>query len=296
MTWPAAEVVIDEGLVRSLIESQYPQFAHLPCFLVGEGFDNALWRLGRDLVVRIPRREIAVELIEHELRWLPTVAGHVTLQTPLPHLAGHATKRFAWPWLIARWIDGIPGDEVSLGDRGSPAVALATFLREIHVTAPKDAPTNPFRGGPLEERSSTFETRVLDVSEVIDVPATRALWSHCLSAEPWNGAPLWLHGDLHPGNTLYRDHTLVGIVDFGDLCAGDPATDLASGLMTLPFEMLDEFFSAYGPLDGATMWRTVGWATHFGVLMASLGLLSRPSYLAVGQLSLDNARRLASTL
>jgi len=296
MTWPAAEVFIDEKLVRTLIESQYPQFAHLPCYQVGEGFDNALWRLGDDLVVRVPRREIAAELIEHELRWLPVVAGHVTLQTPLPHWAGQATEQFTWPWLIAHWIDGVPGDEVSLDDRGRPAAALATFLREIHVATPPDAPTNPFRGGPLHGRSSTFETRVLDVTDVIDVPATRELWARCLSAAPWNSAPLWLHGDLHPGNTLYRDHKLVGVVDFGDLCAGDPATDLAGALMSLPFEALEEFFATYGPLDNATMWRTVGWAMHFGVLMASLGLLSRPSYLAVGKLSLDNAAQLAATL
>ncbi len=296
MTWPAAEVFIDEELVRTLIESQYPQFAHLPCRQAGEGFDNSLWRLGEELVVRLPRREVGVEPILRELRWLPVIAGRVTLKTPLPHLPGEATEQYAWPWLIARWVDGVPGDEVSPDDRGRSATALATFLREIHVIAPPDAPANPFRGGPLRDRSSTFEARVLDVTEVVDLSATREIWTRCLKAAPWDTAPLWLHGDLHPGNTLYQDHQLVGVVDFGDLCAGDPATDLAGGLMALPFEALDEFFSTYGPLDDATLWRTVGWATHFGVLMTSLGLLSHPSYLAVGRLSLDNAARLAAAL
>ena len=296
MTWPAAEVSIDEALVRTLIESQFPQFADLPCYQAGEGFDNALWRLGDELVVRVPRREIAVEPLEHELRWLPTLAGHVTLFTPLPHLVGAASEYYPWPWLIAHWIDGVPGDELSPHDRSSSAVALATFLREIHVTAPPEAPVNPYRGGPLLERSATFETRTLDISEVVDVPSLRQLWAACLAAPPWTTPPLWLHGDIHPGNTLYRDNELVGIVDFGDLCAGDPATDLAGGLMSLPFQALDEFFNAYGAIDDATMWRTVGWATHFGVLFASLGVVSRPSYLAVGQLALDNAAQLASTL
>jgi aminoglycoside phosphotransferase (APT) family kinase protein len=296
MTWPHAEVNIDETLVRALIESQFPQFAHLSCHRVDEGFDNAMWRLGDDLVVRIPRREAAVEPLEHEMRWLPVVASHVTLRTPLPHLIGRASEYFPWPWLIARWISGTPGDEVSHEDRTSPAVALGTFLREIHVGAPRGAPGNVYRGGPLEERTLAFETRLLDVAAVVDVTATRKLWAQSLAAPRWTTPPLWLHGDLHPGNTIYRDGELVGIVDFGDLCAGDPATDLAGGLMSLSFDDLATFFATYGDVDDATMWRTVGWATHFSVMFTSLGLSSRPSYLAVGELSLDNALQLASTL
>jgi aminoglycoside phosphotransferase (APT) family kinase protein len=296
MTWPAAEVSIDEALVRTLIESQFPQFADLSCYQVDEGFDNALWRLGDELVVRLPRRQMAVEPLEHELRWLPEIAGHVTLQTPLPHLAGAASEDFAWPWLIARWIDGVPGDSLTADDRRNSAAALATFFREIHITAPPEAPLNPYRGGPLLDRSATFETRILEISDVADVLLVRQLWASCLAAPKWAGVPLWLHGDPHPGNTLYRNKELVGVVDFGDLCAGDPATDLAGGLMSLPFEALEEFFDTYGGIDNATIWRTIGWAVHFGVLFASLGVVSRPSYLALGQLSLDNAARLAATL
>jgi aminoglycoside phosphotransferase (APT) family kinase protein len=296
MTWPAAEVSIDESLVRTLIETQYPQFADLPLGHVNEGFDNALWRLGDELVVRVPRRKMAVGPLEHELRWLPEIAGHVTLQTPLPHLAGAPSEYFAWPWLIARWIDGVPGDDLSSFERGRSAVALATFLREIHNAAPRDAPINPFRGGPLRDRNATLETRTLDIDHVVDVPAIHQLWATCLAAPLWTAPPLWLHGDMHPGNALYRENELVGIVDFGDLCAGDPATDLAGALMSLPFDDLNEFFDAYGAIDEATMWRTIGWATHFGVLFTSLGIVSRSSYLALGQLSLENAGRLAATL
>jgi aminoglycoside phosphotransferase (APT) family kinase protein len=105
-----------------------------------------------------------------------------------------------------------------------------------------------------------------------------------------------LHGDLHPGNTLYRDHELIGVVDFGDLCAGDPATDLGAALMSLTSDELEPFFDDYGVVDTATIWRSIGWATHFGVLMASLGVTDRPSYLPVGQRSIDNAVQLAASL
>jgi aminoglycoside phosphotransferase (APT) family kinase protein len=295
MFWPAAEVSIDEPLVRSLLTSQYPQFTGWPCYQVGEGFDNALWRLGDELVVRIPRRQIAAELIANELRWLPEVAEHVTLLTPLPLLRGEPNERFAWPWLIARWIDGVPGDELLQQPRAA-TLPLATFLHEVHVEAPPEAPRNPFRGGPLRDHASTFDTRIRELSDVIDVTATRELWTKCLDAPLWEAPGRWLHGDLHPANTLYRDLELVGIVDFGDLCAGDPACDLGGVLMSLSLDELGSFFDAYRVADSAMMWRTIGWATHFGVLMASLGLADRPTYLAVGLRSLDNARELANSL
>src|ERR1700677_164864 len=139
MTWPPAEVSIDESLVRDLVKSQYPQFAELACVLVAEGFDNALWRLGDQLVVRVPRREAAAALVENESRWLSDVARNVTLQTPLPLLPGVASERFAWPWLIATWIDGVPGDRVETARPNDAASKLATFLREIHADAPPGA-------------------------------------------------------------------------------------------------------------------------------------------------------------
>ena len=106
----------------------------------------------------------------------------------------------------------------------------------------------------------------------------------------------WLHGDFHPGNTLYRDGELIGVVDFGDLCAGDPATDLAGGLMSLPYDALPEYFRTYGVDDEAMLQRTIGWAVFLGVMMVSLGLHDRPNYLSIGKRALDNAAKLAEDL
>jgi aminoglycoside phosphotransferase (APT) family kinase protein len=296
VTWPAAEVVIDESLVRDLVAAQYPQFAELDCYQVEEGFDNALWRLGDELVVRVPRREIAATLMENELRWLPEIAGGVSLETPLPLLPGVASGRFKWPWIIATWIDGTPGDLIEPDPTESTAVTLATFLRELHHDAPANAPHNPFRGVALEERSDAFESRLLGASEVVNAPFVRSLWAKSVAAPAWTGAPQWLHGDLHPANTLYREGRLVGVVDFGDLCGGDPATDLAGALMCLPFETLGTFLTSYGVEDDAMLWRIVGWAALFGVFMTSLGASSRPSYRAVGLRAINSAQQLAATL
>jgi len=287
---------IDARLVRSLLRSQFPHLSELECYEVGEGFDNSLWRLGDDLVVRLPRREAAVTLARNELRWLHEVARNVTLATPLPLMAGVSSDDYPWPWSIVSWIDGVPGDEIDLDTNDGAASGLATFLREIHVDAPPDAPLNPYRGVALSARSAALGERLTQIRDHVAGGALLELWEHCLTAPPWAAPPRWLHGDFHPANTLYRDDELVGIIDFGDLCAGDPATDLAGGLMSLPYRALDEFFAAYGSIDDATLQRTIGWAVLFGVFMVSIGLDDRANYLGVGDRTLANATRLARRL
>lgn len=294
MTWPAAEVFIHQGLVRDLVDTQFPQFEGLELTSIAEGFDNSLWRLGDNLVVRLPRRQMAVEPLENELRWLDAVAGHVSLRTPLPLRRGAPSERYAWPWLIGSWIDGVAGDELDLDACTGSANALASFERELHVVAPEDAPHNPYRSVTLFERTAAFEERLHDVARVVDVSTTRRLFQRGANAPRWSEPPRWIHGDLHPGNTVYRDGALVGVTDFGDLCAGDPATDLAGALLSLPFAALEQFFATYGLDDEATLRRTVGWATYFGVFMVSLGLASRLTYRAVGERALANAALVAS--
>ena len=277
------------------MHAQFPQFDDLALTQVAEGFDNSLWRLGDELVVRLPRRQMAVEPLENELRWLPTMASHVSLRTPLPLLAGAPSDRYNWPWLIGTWIEGVAGDEADLGRANSSAAPLATFVRELHTVAPSDAPHNPYRSVSLFERTAAFEERLHEVARSVDVSAARRLFERGATAPRWSGPALWIHGDLHPGNTVYRDGELVGVTDFGDLCAGDPSTDLAGALLALPFASLGTFFATYGLSDEATLQRTIGWATYFGVFMVSLGLTSRPSYLSVGERALANAALVANS-
>ncbi len=295
MSWPEAEVVIDDALVRDLLRDQFPDLADLPCRKVNEGFDNSLWRVGADLVARLPRREMAVVPLANELRWLPVVLERVTLRTPLPVRPGQPSDRFAWPWMIATWVDGVAGDELDLERYGHTAKSLATFLRHLHAPAPSDAPYNPYRSVPIAERAESFDARLPDVRDLVDVGSATELWHRALHAPDWERPLVWIHGDFHPGNLVYRDGELNGVVDFGDLGAGDPATDLAGGLLSLPYDALEHFFAAYGAGEDATLWRTIGWAVFFGVMAASLGR-DRPTYLDFGRRGLANAATLAAQL
>ncbi len=296
MSWPDAETFVDESLVRALLSDQFPELAGLSLRVAGEGFDNFLYRLGDHHAVRVPRRARGVEPLENELRWLGIAAGDVTLATPLPVLAGSPCASFAWPWMIASWIEGASGDEVDDEWLRGSASPLATFLRELHVTAPDGAPMNPWRSVPLAERASDLKSRLQLLRSDIDTSRAWSLFEWASTSAPWRSAPTWLHGDVHPGNLVFREKQLVGVVDFGDLCAGDPATDLAGGLLTLPYDELAPFFAAYGVSDDAMLARTIGWAVLFGAMMVGLGRASRPRCMRLGQRALANAAGLAAAL
>jgi aminoglycoside phosphotransferase (APT) family kinase protein len=287
---------VDESLVRDILRAQFPEVAEHECWHIGEGFDNFLWRLGDDLVVRLPRRVAAVVPIENEIAWLNPLAARLSVRTPAPLRAGVPSERFPWPWLIGHWIDGEPGDETDLVADDQVARTMARCLIELHSDAPSDAPINPWRSVSLAQRSADVERRIWELGGEVDIDDTLQRWQRACAASLWPFAPRWLHGDFHPGNMIFHETELAGVVDFGDLCAGDPATDLAGGLLTLPFEHLETFFSAYGSVDEPTRWRTIGWAMNFGLIMTSLGLTERASYLEVGQRALKNAAALAASL
>jgi aminoglycoside phosphotransferase (APT) family kinase protein len=253
------------------------------------GFDNTIWRLGEELVVRLPRRRIAVPLIESEQRWLPEMALRLPLLIPTPIRVGRPSEVFPWPWTIAKWIEGTPGNEVAPRLLRAAATPLGHFLRALHVDAPADAPTNAFRSVPLRSHEASFLERLEQIDTSFNRDDLLAIWRASLNADARAGAPQWIHGDPHPANLIFDGEQLVGVIDFGDICAGDPATDLAAGILALPHESLDEFFRAYGAVDDATLRRTLGWAVHFGLMFVLLGESDEPTYAPIGARAIENA-------
>jgi aminoglycoside phosphotransferase (APT) family kinase protein len=287
--WPSAEIEVDATLVEQLVREQHPDLIDDAITEIPSGFDNTIWRLGDSLVIRVPRRLAAVPLIESEQRWLPELAQSLPLSVPTPIRVGQPSALFPWPWTITRWIEGMPGNLVGDAIRGRSAARLGGFFRALHRDAPVDAPTNPFRSVLLSAQEGSFRARLEDIGAVIDRPAVETLWNASRDASPWVGTPQWIHGDPHTANLIFRDDILVGVIDFGDMCAGDPATDLAGNFLTLPFESIDDFFGAYGPVDDATLVRTLGWAVHFGLMFVLLGASDEPTYGPIGQRAIENA-------
>jgi aminoglycoside phosphotransferase (APT) family kinase protein len=257
---PAAEVDVDEPLIRSLLQHQMPDLAELPLVLLASGWDNVIYRLGDDLVVRLPRRELAATLVEHELQWLPVLAPTLPLPIPAPIRGGHASDGYPWSWSVCPWLPGVAAEQASLSDTREAAATLGRFVGALHRPAPPDAPANPFRGVPLRDRAAVMLERIDAVADVIDGAAARSSWDELLTTPEWTGPPLWLHGDLHPLNVLVDNGRVSAVIDFGDLTAGDPATDLSVAWMMFSPAERSGFRDAAGDVDDHTWRRARGWA------------------------------------
>ncbi|MBB5070078.1 aminoglycoside phosphotransferase (APT) family kinase protein [Saccharopolyspora gloriosae] len=287
------EAEYGQDLVRALLRDQHPDLAELRLRSVNGGWDNQQWRLGEELAVRLPRTERAPVLLRNEQTWLPVLASRLPLPTPTPVRIGEPSRLFERTWTVVRWVKGEPADQVPVTHLGA-AEALAEFLGALHERAPADAPTNPSRGVPLIGWHEGIDGWFEAIAEHPGVDDARGVWEKAVAAPVWQGSPQWLHGDLHPANVVVRDGTLAGVIDFGEMCAGDPATDLSAAWLLLPTGAANRFFDAYGPVDEATITRARGWAVVRALGLIGIGQNGRrglpggkPSWESAGYAALE---------
>jgi aminoglycoside phosphotransferase (APT) family kinase protein len=283
---PPAEMSIDLAFASALVAEQFPEFAHLPLRPLAEGWDNVMFRLGDSLAVRLPRRDMGAKLILHEHAWLKQLADQLPLPVPAPVRIGLPTASYPWRWSIVPWIAGTTADLAP--PDSSQAGPFARFLGALHRPAPADAPANPVRGVPLQHRANSVEGyfQQLATSSALITPALRERWQAALAA-PFDAAPTWVHGDLHPQNILVEQGALSGIIDWGDLNAGDRATDLAA-IWMLFADPRDRqaVWDAYPAVSPATRQRARGWAIFFGAVLLANGLVNNPQHARVGERTL----------
>ena len=265
----ADERETDEALVRRLLEAQHPEWASLPIERVpSSGTDNALYRLGDDMVVRLPRIHWAVAGLERELEWLPQLAPHLPLEIPTPLATGSPDDEYPWPWAVYGWLDGENPRVRQVDDSGSFAPELAEFLRALQRVVLAGPPTR--RGKPLRTQNDQARAALAELNGEIDVAAATSAWEKALRAPDWRGPPVWLHGDLLPGNLLICGGHLTGVLDFALVGMGDPACDLIAAWSVLPARERAVFREELEVDD--EMWaRGRGWAL-------SIALIALPYY------------------
>lgn len=279
---PAAEVHVDENLVRALLRAQAPEFAELPLVLVATGWDNYTFRLGDMHAVRLPRRTVAAELIEREQTWLPQLAPHLPLPTPVPVVAGLPGEGYPWRWSVLPWLAGESADVAE--PNAAQVERLVEFLRALHKPAPAGAPPNPVRGVPLGDRAAGVEDRLgrLELKTSVITDEVNAIWRAALDA-PLAAESVWLHGDLHARNVLCKGGAISGVIDWGDMTGGDAATDLASIWMLLgDAGARARAMATYGANE-ATWARAKGWAVLFGAVLLDTGLTDMPRHAVMGE-------------
>ncbi|MFI9825031.1 aminoglycoside phosphotransferase family protein [Streptomyces sp. NPDC052013] len=278
----ADEVDVDARLVERLIAGQFPEWAGLPVVrLRSSGTENAMFRLGEDLVVRLPRHPGAVDDVAHELRLLPRLGARLPFATPGPVGAGVAGEGFPWPWAVYRWLDGANPVVDALDDPEALAVDLAAFVTALRRIDPADGPAG-YRGGPLATRDRLTREAIAQLAERVDTGAVTAVWEESLRAPEHAGAPVWAHGDLSPGNVLVDGGRLAAVIDFGTVGVGDPAVDLIVAWNLLPAQARGIFREAVGA-DEAQWARGRGWAL-------SISLIQLPFYWETNPPLAENSR------
>jgi aminoglycoside phosphotransferase (APT) family kinase protein len=270
MAMHADEIHTDAHLVARLLAGQFPHWARLPIRPVSSaGTDNALYRLGDDMVVRLPRIRWAVESLDKEHQWLPRLAPLLPVAVPVPLGKGVPAESYPWRWSVYSWLDGENPTVEDHGDSPQLAVDLAGFLAALQRIDPMDGPPAS-RGEALERRDEATRAAIEALRGAIDTDAVTAAWEAALEVPPWAGPPVWVHADLAPGNVLLVRRRLGAVIDFSLMGLGDPACDLPVAWNLLSEGVRDRFRTTL-EVDDATWARGRGWAL-------SIALIQLPYY------------------
>jgi aminoglycoside phosphotransferase (APT) family kinase protein len=282
----AGEVDVGARLVRRLLAAQFPQWADLPLEQVDHaGTDNAIYRLGEDMSVRLPRIHWATGQAEKEQRWLPRLAPHLPLAVPIPLAIGMPGEGYPWRWSVSPWLEGEEATGDRIADLRQAATDLARFLAALQRIDPTGGPLaadHNLRGAPLAMRDSATREAIAALDGVIDTGAATTAWEAALQAPQWDRASVWFHGDVLAGNLLVDRGRLSAVIDFGGLGVGDPACDLMSAWSLFSGDSRDVFRSATA-VDDAT------WARARGCAL-SQALLALPYYLETNPVIVARSR------
>ncbi len=284
----ANEVTTDVSLVHRLLTSQFPQWANLAIKPVrSAGTDNAIFRLGNDMSVRLPRIDWALGQVDKEHEWMPRLAPYLPLSIPMPLAKGQPDEGYPYHWSIHKWLEGENASIDKIIDPCQSATELAQFitaLQQIDTTGGPLAAEHNLRGVSLKTRDKVTRKSIAALKGTIDINAALAVWEEALQAPEWNNEPVWFHGDLLIGNVLFDRGRLSAVIDFGGLGVGDPACDLMIAWSLFSGKSRDVFREKLN-VDDATWARGRGQALSQAVIFI-------PYYLTTNPVGVRYARRM----
>ncbi|MFI6605191.1 aminoglycoside phosphotransferase family protein [Streptomyces poriferorum] len=284
----ADEPETDDALVRRLITAQFPHWSGLRVERVGAaGTANAMYRLGADLVVRLPRTAGSADDTAKEQHWLPRLASSLPVAIPAPLGAGVPGEGYPHPWSVYGWLDGSCPAVGDTAEAVPLARDLARFVTALHRVDPTGGPPS-YRSEPLAARDTAVREALADLTTEIDTAAAAEIWQTALRAPAPAGPPVWIHADLQPGNMLTADGRLTAVIDFGCLGLGDAAVDLIAAWYVLPAAARDTFRTAV-EADDAAWARGIGWAL-------SIALMELQYYRETNAFMADTARHVIAEI
>lgn len=221
------EVTVTTALVRRLLVHSFPQWGQLPLKRMSStGTDNAIFRLGGELGLRLPRIGWAEHQIAKESEWLPRIAPQLPVEVPEPVAIGEPAAGYPYPWLVFRWLEGDDMQHLQSADFNQLARDVATFVIALESIDVTGVPLGGRHGGRMRADDQTVRQCIHVLRDEIDSERALSIWEAALEAGPWSNSPVWVHGDLLPGNVIVREGRVVGIIDWSSAGAGDPACEL----------------------------------------------------------------------
>lgn len=258
-------IEINTYLASSLIKKQFPQWAHLPIRPVEKGgYDNYTFHLGDDMSIRIPRDEEHASQVEKEAFWLPKLAKQLSLPIPMPIAKGKPDENYPFHWSINKWIEGNTLTHNNISNLNDLALDLSGFLKELQsletLNGPLGGEHNYYRGCPLTQyKFHEWTLTALDLlADVLNRDKCLAIWNRAISTK-WSKDPVWIHGDVAPGNLLVANGRLSAVIDFGVMAVGDPAADLVMAWTFFDEKSREKFLNSLA-MDKDTIDRARGWA------------------------------------
>ena len=271
-----AELTVDEGLARRLLEEQFPDVASLPIVLLGAGWDNTVYTVGDEWIFRFPRRDAVLSGFRLEIDYLPQLAPLLPFAIPVPERIGEPSDAFRWPFFGARKLPGVELADAPDTDRQTLAGDLARFLRALHRDDAVQAvgtplPENWTRRADMEVRVPYVLEKLTELDALWHAPEhVRALIEDARSLPPPQPRAV-CHGDFHFRHVLVDGGRMRGVIDWIDLCRGEPALDLQTVWSLLPPEARPAFFAEYGEVDDETLLRARVIAFHLGAALLDYG-------------------------
>lgn len=249
--------IIDEDTVKLICKEQFPDIHITEIECIGEGFDNTVFKINKDLLMRFPRRDIAVPLIELEKKLLPQIERHIKIKTTIPTLFGKPSTHFPWPFLGYNFIYGKSPTCLSVEDRKNMVEPLALFIRNLHeidieALKPLNLPYDEIRRLDLEYRIPQLKKHIEKANELNLLPEKKMIQKYVDELEVIQSDTklVLVHGDLHFKNILVDDQNrLTGIIDWGDTHIGQRELDLSIAYSILLKEERERFFKLYGTVN-----------------------------------------------
>jgi len=279
------ELDLNIALVKRLLVEQFPYLSENSITVVHSmGTVNAIYRLGDELYVRLPRLEAWADSIDNEWAWLPKLAPLISLKIPKPLARGKPTDWYPCPWAIYHWIEGSPCQDSLISDERQLAHDLIDFILELRSIDRLGAP----RGGrrPLIELDKATRAAIESSRGVIDTEMASTAWARSLEAPAWDGNPVWIHGDLLKSNLLVQNNRLCAVIDFGGVGIGDPAADVVPAWSVFS-KVGREIFRQALDVDDDTWSRARGYALHQALMIIPYYPKTNPGFVSMAKRTLE---------